>query len=72
MLKWRQQKLSEDYYKAKIDHNHLNFHILQEVVKQERTALRASINSFKNQAPLLINQLSIHVKVIRSRKKTEK
>ena len=64
---------SEDYYKAKIDHNNINFHIIQEIVKQERTALRARINLFKKiQAPLLINQLSIHVKVIRSRKKTEK
>ena len=41
------EKLLEEYYKAKIDHNHPNFHMIREIVKEERRALRASIYLFK-------------------------
>ena len=28
------EKLPEDYYKAKIDHDHPNFHMIREIVKE--------------------------------------
>ena len=40
------EKILEDYYKAKIEHNHPNFHMIQEIVKEERKDLRASIDLF--------------------------
>ena len=40
------EKLLEDYYKAKIDHNHPIFHMIWEIVKEERKALHASIHLF--------------------------
>ena len=39
-------KLMEDYYKANIDHNHPNLHMIQEIVKDERRALHSSIKLF--------------------------
>ena len=40
------EKLLEDYYKAKINHNHTNFHMIQETVKEELRHLNDSINLF--------------------------
>ena len=42
------ETLMGDYYKAKIDHNHPNFHMIWKIVKEERKILRASIDLFKN------------------------
>ena len=36
----------EDYYDAKIDHNRSNFHMIWKKVKENRRALRTSINLF--------------------------
>ena len=41
------EQLLEDYYKANIDQNHPNFHIIWEIVKEERKTLSASIDLFK-------------------------
>ena len=40
-------KPMEDYYEAKIDHNHPNFHMIWEIVREERKYLRAIIDLFK-------------------------
>ena len=45
----------EDFFEAKIDHNHPNFHMIQEIVKEEHKYLHASIDSFKIQSPLFLN-----------------
>ena len=37
----------EDYYGANIDHNHPNFLMIREIVKEERKVLRASIYLLK-------------------------
>ena len=39
-------KLLEEYYKSRIYHNYPNFHMIQEIVKEEHRYLRASINLF--------------------------
>ena len=36
----------DHYYEAKIDHHHHHFHMLREIVKEERRDLRARINLF--------------------------
>ena len=41
------EKLLEEYYKAKIDHNHPNFHMIWEIMKEERKYLHTSIDLFK-------------------------
>ena len=40
------EKVLDDYYKAKIDHKHPNFHMIWEIVKEERKVLRACIDLF--------------------------
>ena len=40
------EKNMEDYYEAKIDHNHPNFNMIWKKVKKERRDLRARINLF--------------------------
>ena len=40
------EKLLEDYYEAKIYHNHPNLHMIWKLFKEERRALRMSINLF--------------------------
>ena len=37
------ETLLEDYYKANIDHNYPNFHMIWEIVKEESKYLRVSI-----------------------------
>ena len=39
-------KLMEDYYDAKIDHNHSDFPMILETVKEERRDFRASVDLF--------------------------
>ena len=51
MMKRIQQKNLEDYYKVNIDHNHHNFHMIQEIVKEERRDLHASIYLFNKSNP---------------------
>ena len=46
------KKLLENYYEAKVNHNHPNFHMIWEIVKEEHKYLRARINLF-NKAKLL-------------------
>ena len=45
------ETILEEYYKAKIDHNHSNFHMIWEIVKKQRKDLRAGIHLF-NKAKL--------------------
>ena len=66
------EKLLEDYYKSKIDHNYPNLHIIQEIFQEEHKDLYASIDLWKSQAPLFINQLNVNYKGSRSRNETEK
>ena len=41
------EKNLEYYYEAKIGHNHPNFHMIQEIVKEERKSLQSRIDLFK-------------------------
>ena len=41
------KKLLKNYYNANIDHNHSNCHMIWKIVKEERRALRVSIDLFK-------------------------
>ena len=66
------EKLLEDYYKSKIDHNYPNLHIIQEIFQEEHKDLYASIDLWKSQSPLFINQLNVNYKGSRSRNETEK
>ena len=66
------QKILEDYYKSRIDHNHSNFHMNRK--KLERNVEIYTLTSIysKNPSSLLINQLSVHRKGSRRRKNTDK
>ena len=45
------EKLIEDYYEGKINHNYPNFQIIKKILKEERKALHARINLFNKSNP---------------------
>ena len=61
----RAEKLLEDYYKAKIDHNDPIFHMIQKIVREERRSLSAIINLFnKSKLPYPSTNHLFIVKVV--------